>query len=156
MRLERSVVRGLKNVKSKRGFPIHPELMRLGFLKYVVALKETWPSPALPRVEASGSYHADGDVFDESCQEMRASTLPEAKGEGKVLHSFRHWCNKELKQAGGHAEIKKDILGHTNEDVIDDRYSDAMRLRVMAEALAPIFGGAYLKQWMARDVKFCE
>lgn len=41
-----------------------------------------------------------------------------------------------MKQAGVAAEIRKDILGHTNGDVNEGRYAEMARLRVMEDALS--------------------
>ena len=95
-----------------------------------------------------------GDVFDDSWQKIRAAALPRAKEEGKVLHSLRHWCNDEMKQAGTHAEIRKDILGHSNEGVNEGRYTNPARLRVMADALSTLpLPTAHLK---ARPIHLTE
>jgi integrase len=136
IRIEPNSVRGLKNPESKRRIPVHPELIRLGFLGYVAALKDIGHVLLFPELKAAAASTPMGDVFDESWQDMRLAALPSAKEDGKVLHSLRHWCNNEMKQAGVAAEIRKDILGHTNDDTNEGRYSDAARLRVMAEALA--------------------
>lgn len=134
--IEPNTVRNLKTVDSKRRVPIHPELLRLGFSEYVAALRKLGHELLFPELKAAASSTPMGDVFDDTWQAMRTAALPKAKEEGKVLHSLRHWCNNEMKQAGVHAEIRKDILGHTNDDVNEGRYSDAARLRVMGEALA--------------------
>ncbi|MGV1899319.1 DUF6538 domain-containing protein [Agrobacterium sp. 22-3674b3] len=136
IRIEPNINRGLKNPDSKRRIPIHPELIRLGFLEYVAALKSIGHALLFPELKAAAASTPLGDVFDEAWQDMRASALPSAKEEGKVLHSLRHWCNNEMKQTGIAAEIRKDILGHSNSDTNEGRYSSPARLRLMAEALA--------------------
>jgi len=138
IRIEPNFVRGLKNADSKRRVPIHPELIRLGFLEYVAALKDIGHVLLFPELRAAAPSTPMGDVFDEAWQDMRVAAIPSAKEDGKVLHSLRHWCNNEMKQVGVAAEIRKDILGHTNDDTNEGRYSDAARLRVMAEALAQL------------------
>lgn len=136
IRIEPNIIRGLKNPDSKRRVPIHPELIRLGFLEYVAAIKSIGHALLFPELKAAAASTPLGDVFDEAWQDMRAAALPLAKEEGKVLHSLRHWCNNEMKQAGIAAEIRKDILGHSNSDTNEGRYSSPARLRFMAEALA--------------------
>ncbi|MCA2378059.1 DUF6538 domain-containing protein [Agrobacterium sp. 22-211-1] len=138
IRIEPNFVRGLKNPESKRRIPIHPELIRLGFLEYVAALQGIGHVLLFPELKAAAASTPMGDVFDQSWQDMRITAIPSSKDDGKVLHSFRHWCNNEMKQAGVAAEIRKDILGHTNADTNEGRYSDAARLRLMAEALAQL------------------
>ena len=138
IRIEPNFVRGLKNADSKRRVPIHPELIRLGFLEYVAALKDIGHVLLFPELRAAAPSTPMGDVFDEAWQDMRVAAIPSAKEDGKVLHSLRHWCNNEMKQFGVAAEIRKDILGHTNAGTNEGRYSDAARLRVMAKALAQL------------------
>lgn len=125
--------RRLKNIQSQRQVPIHQELIRLGFITYVEALRrQGFLFPDLRR--GSGKTSA-GDVFDKSWQKIRAASLPNAKVENKVFHSFRHWCNNEMKQGGVPAEVRKDLLGHTNSGVNEGRYTEAARLGVMADAV---------------------
>jgi len=138
IRIEPNFVRGLKNPESKRRIPIHTELIRLGFLEYVAALKDIGHVLLFPELKAAAASTPMGDVFDEAWQDIRIAALPSAKEDGKVLHSLRHWCNNEMKQSEVAAEIRKDILGHTNADTNEGRYSDAARLRVMAKALAQL------------------
>jgi len=135
-RFENSVVRKLKNGQSRRRVPIHPELIRLGFLSYVETLRAAGHTLLFPELRAACADTPMGDVFDDSWQKMRAAALPAAKEEGKVLHSFRHWCNNEMKQASVHSEIRRDILGHSNGDVNEGRYTDSARLLVMADAMS--------------------
>ena len=138
IRIEKNAIRKLKNEQSKRRVPIHPELIRLGFLRYVEELRTLGHELLFPELKAACPTTPMGDVFDDSWQKIRAAALPQAKEEGKVLHSLRHWCNNEMKQAGVQAEIRKDILGHSNEGVNEGRYTDPARLRVMADALSTL------------------
>lgn len=135
-RIENNWIRKLKNPQSKRRTPIHPELVRLGFLEYVATMRNSGHQLLFPELRAANAATPMGDVFDDSWQRMRAAALPDAKEEGKVLHSLRHWCNNEMKQEGVLPEIRRDILGHSNEDMNEGRYTDPARLKVMARALS--------------------
>lgn len=135
IRIAKSVIRNLKTSASTRAIPIHPELIRLGFLDYVETLRQAGHHLLFPELRAVVESTPMGDVFDYEWQIMRDQALPKAKEEGKVFHSFRHWCNNEMKQAGVPSEIRKDILGHSNRDVNEGTYSDAARLRLMRDAL---------------------
>lgn len=108
-RIENNWIRKLKNPQSKRRTPIHPELVRLGFLEYVAALRNCGHQLLFPELRAANAATPMGDVFDDSWQRMRSAALPDAKEEGKVLHSLRHWCNNEMKQEGVLPEIRRDI-----------------------------------------------
>ena len=113
-----------------------PELIRLGFLDYVEALREAGHIYLFPELRAAAASTPMGDVFDNDWQKLRTAALPNAKEEGKVFHSFRHWLNNEMKQAGVAAEIRRDIIGHSNgADVNSGRYADAASLSLMSKAL---------------------
>lgn len=135
LRIETNAVRRVKNPQSKRRVPLHPELLRLGFADYVEELRQLGHTLLFPELRAAAEGTPMGDVFDDNWQKMREAALPTAKEERKVFHSLRHWCNNEMKQAGVAAEVRKDILGHTNGDVNEGRYAEMARLRVMADAL---------------------
>ncbi|MFA7413293.1 MAG: site-specific integrase [Rhizobium sp.] len=135
-RFENNRLRALKTPQSKRRVPIHPELIRLGFLDYVEALRDAGHELLFPELRAANGVTPMGDVFDDSWQKMRAVALPTAKEDGKVFHSLRHWCNNEMKQRGIRSEIRKDIIGHVNGDMNEGRYTDPAQLQVMAEAMA--------------------
>lgn len=136
LRIETSTVRRVKNAQSKRRVPLHPELLRLGFADYVTELRRLGHTLLFPELRAASQDTPMGDVFDDSWQAMRAAALPNAKEERKVFHSLRHWCNNEMKQAGVAAEVRKDILGHTNGDVNEGRYAEMARMRLMADAMS--------------------
>lgn len=136
IRLEDNAVRTTKSADAKRRVPIMPELIRLGFLDYVEALREAGHIYLFPELRAAAASTPMGDVFDNDWQKMRVAALPKAKEEGKVFHSFRHWLNNEMKQAGVAAEIRRDIIGHSNgADVNSGRYADAASLSLMSKAL---------------------
>ena len=128
-------VRRLKSKASKRHIPVHPELIRLGFLEYADALHKAGHVLLFPELRAVAEATPMGDVFNDDWQKMKELALPNAKEEGKVFHSFRHWCNNEMKQEGVGAEIRKDILGHVNKDVNEGTYSQIARLRLMEKSL---------------------
>jgi hypothetical protein len=80
-----------------------------------------------------------GDVFDNEWQKLRTAALPNAEDEGKVFHSFRHWLNNGMKQAGVSLEIRRDVIGHSNgADVNSGRYADAASLALMSKALETV------------------
>lgn len=139
LRLENSAIRDVKNEESKRRVPVHLELIRLGFLDYVDALRRAGHIYLFPELRAAAASTPMGDVFDNEWQKMRAAALPHAKEEGKVFNSIRHWCNNEMKQAKVTVEIRRDVIGHSNgADVNSGRYSDPASLALMSEALATL------------------
>jgi integrase len=62
-RVENNWIRKLKSVQSKRRIPIHPELVRLGFLEYVAALRNCGHQLLFPELRAANTATPMGDVF---------------------------------------------------------------------------------------------
>jgi integrase len=100
----------LKTKGSARTIPLHPELVRLGFVGFVEAARgrgDAWlfstVSPAKPSGVTSwtkwfGRYLADLGIA----------------GERKGLHSLRHNFADALRVGGVHdAELREAIMGHT-------------------------------------------
>ncbi|MCZ4290807.1 site-specific integrase [Hoeflea alexandrii] len=131
-------VRGLKTKASKRHVPLHTELIRLGFMDYVQLLRKTKHTLLFPELLAVAESTPMGDVFHDDWRKMKEAALPKAKEERKVFHSFRHWCNNEMKQAGVGSEIRKDILGHVNKDVNEGTYTEVAHLKLMQAALGKL------------------
>nr|WP_172727694.1 site-specific integrase [uncultured Acidovorax sp.] len=81
----------LKNLGSWRAVPMHPELIRLGFCKYVQSLLEGELFPHLPKAGKNGAGGQFGKWF---------GTFKSAKGftsPAKSFHSFRHLVATELR-----------------------------------------------------------
>lgn len=135
---KRNELRKLKTEVSERRVPIHAELLRLGFLDYVEAVRALGHKALFPELIAVAANTPLGDVFYDDWVQLRDAALPDARKEGKVFHSLRHWCNNEMKQALVFSEIRRDILGHANSDMNEGRYSSVARLKVMEEALAKL------------------
>lgn len=95
----------IKTESSKRRVPIHPELVRLGFLQYV---KEFDSGRLFPRVVSSvdkltapfskwwGNYARKHGITDKR----------------KVFHSFRHAAKDALREGGVEEQISDAITGH--------------------------------------------
>lgn len=135
---KRNELRKLKTEVSDRRVPIHPELLRLGLLDYVNSVRALGYKALFPELIAGAATTPLGDVFYDDWVKIRDAALPHAREEGKVFHSLRHWCNNEMKQAQVYSEIRRDILGHSNSDMNEGRYSSIARLKVMEEALAKL------------------
>lgn len=138
IRIEENKLRGVKNQQSKRRVPLHPELIRLGFLNYVTAIINAGHDVLFPDLLTETGATPMGDVFDDQWQKMRALALPLAKEEGKVLHSLRHWCNDAMKQKLVSSEIRRDILGHGTGDMNEGRYANPAMIAVMSTALSAL------------------
>lgn len=85
----------LKNKPSFRRIPLHPELIRLGFVEYVQAMKQAGHRRLFPVVPVSEINNAGGALSS------WFSTIKSAAGWGKArtFHSFRHNVETVLKKA---------------------------------------------------------
>lgn len=122
----------VKNAHSVRDVPIHPELVRLGFVDYWRAIAEhgagpLWP--ALPRTELNGA----GGKISQWFGKYKA-----AKGFGPdlVFHSFRHTVETELRALRTPKYLIDAITGHAGKTVADD-YAHTT-VGTLREALDPL------------------
>lgn len=101
----------LKNKSSKRKVPIHPKLVELGFLDFVLERQKTNETMLFGNI----SKMKDKNLGDKPS--LYANNLIKNSGivsKLKVFHSFRHTFKKQLKDAGVAVEIQDKLCGHEN------------------------------------------
>ncbi|MFK5599172.1 DUF6538 domain-containing protein [Methylobacterium sp. HMF5984] len=129
--IRRNQTRRIKNDQSVRYIALHPEILRLGFMDYVRAIKNLGYQLVFPDLKSPNSKAPLGDrLYDEFLEGMKIA-VPDAAARKKVIHSFRHALGNNLKQARVHTEIRADILGHGGKGETDERYCDPIALRSM-------------------------
>jgi len=121
----------IKNSASQRVIPIHPELIKAGFLKYVEQSRgvheRLWPALAKRR---DGYAHDFGKWF----QKLNRTRITEEPR--KVFHSLRHSFIDTLKQAGVPEALISEMVGHSNEKSMTmGRYGKRYQPRVLLEAM---------------------
>ena len=129
------IVKTLKNENSRRLVPIHPIVLRLGFLKYVERQKSEgkavlFESRSLDRCSfkpLAGPYYSK--LF-QSFNRQYVTDDPK-----KVFHSLRHLVHNELKQAGVSSEVYHSITGHTPQQEMDVVYTEDYKLSIKYNAL---------------------
>lgn len=112
--------KSLKSKNAKRLVPIHPELIRLGLLRYVDELrlrKEAHLFPELSRGRRDGPAHAASNWF----QKFRAAVGLTEK-QVTVFHSFRHLFITRLLDAGVSPHLVAPIVGHEAELITGQVY----------------------------------
>jgi integrase len=110
---------GLKTASSKRNLPIHSELLRLGFLDYVRAMRDEGETLLFPELyPAGGTKRAVGDVFYKIWWIYIRPFVPDLK-RGQAMHAARHSVSDALKQAGVDLESRNDVLGHSQKKLGD-------------------------------------
>ncbi|SFP07651.1 tyrosine-type recombinase/integrase [Qipengyuania nanhaisediminis] len=130
----------IKCKSSKRKIPLHEELFRLGFLKYVAALRAAGETLLFAEMyPSSGTKRKIGDVFYKNWWIYLRPFVPDLK-RGQAMHAARHSCSDALKQAGITLEKRNDFLGQSQKALGEGaaRYSEPLALKGMKEMLTDI------------------
>jgi integrase len=133
----------VKNSASQRVIPIHPELIKAGFLKYVERSRSIherlWPALTKRR---DGYAHDFGKWYQRI---NRASVTEEPR---KVFHSLRHSFVDFFKQAGTPEAIIAEMVGHSNEKSMTmGRYGKRYQPRVLLDTLVLLNYGIKVPVW---------
>lgn len=120
----------VKNSNSVRLIAICDELQRLGFIKYVEAIKAAGHLAIFPELLAEREETKKGDVFYRIWWIYIAPLLTGLK-RGQAMHAARHSFDTELKELEIFPEHRADALGHGGgtEQGETRRYSKAARLK---------------------------
>jgi integrase len=121
----------LKNAASERIIPVHPTLVRLGFLEYVVELRRQEET----RLWGKLTKKRDGYSQDFGKWYQRFNRNNVTENPKRVFHSFRHSLADRLKQAGVQEALIAEILGHSHDSVTMTRYGKRYEPKVLLEAL---------------------
>ncbi|MCA1337480.1 site-specific integrase [Pseudooceanicola marinus] len=108
----------LKTDAANRKVPLHPDLIRLGFLDFVAERQSG------KRLFSDFSYSKNGGYGRNLGRWSNETFLPKLgiKEPGLVFHSFRHTVATNLNQADVPEPIIKSILGHAQEGVTQEVY----------------------------------
>lgn len=118
----------LKNANSVRLIALAKELLRLGFIKYVDAIRAAGHDAVFPDLLAERDGTKKGDVFYRIWWIRIAPHLTGLK-RGQALHAARHSFDTELKELEVFPEDREDALGHAGNHGESRRYSKAARLK---------------------------
>jgi len=122
----------LKTKSSRRNVPIHPELVRAGFLEYVHRQRQEGHERLFPELRATsyGSLTAAWSKFwGRHARELGVTD------KRKTYHSFRHAFKDACRRAGIAEEVHDALTGHSNGGV-GRSYGQGVPLTVKAEAMA--------------------
>ncbi len=119
----------LKNEQSCRSIPIHPELIRLGFLAYVEAVAALGCDLVFPELQAARDDVPLGDQLYDEWRPALNAAVPGASEAGVVFHSLRHYGNHALIAAKVQLEWRQDILGHGGRSEAEERYRSEADLK---------------------------
>ncbi len=122
----------LKNANSRRTVPVHPELVRLGLLEHVTALRKRGSKRLFPELPMSrdGFGHEASKAF---------SRFRNKLGLKDSFHSLRHSVATKLREADVSKEDIGDLLGHSRgEGQTASRYMKAASAKRLHEALSKL------------------
>jgi integrase len=100
-------LRRLKNGPAKRYLPIHPELIRLGFLDYVAQQRAASEEQLFPEAKADSRGHCGDHVTDWFSRLLDARGLTDSK---LTLHSLRHTFEDAMRHAGIFGSLEGAVL----------------------------------------------
>jgi len=120
------VGRSLKTETSVRAVPIHPELVRIGFIEFVDHVRSSGGQSArlFPKLQ-QGSKGGFGEAFSKWFGRYKRSLGID--NEKSVFHSFRHGFKDALRGAGVNEDVNDALTGHGGGNAVARGYgSDDM------------------------------
>jgi integrase len=133
-----SAERGLKNENADRVVPLHPEMIRCGFLEYAESIATTPNDPLFPDIEPQGADRKRGPRITRWFVNYRRSIG--LYRTGVAMHAFRHTANTRLRdRINGYQQERhvSYILGHSRGGGEGrERYDKGPGLKAAAKTLA--------------------
>lgn len=128
--------KSVKTDDSERVVPVHPELIRLGFLSYVEERRkvdgaDAWLFPSVSPDCGRAGVPAFSQWFG---RYLRAAGVTD---KAKVFHSFRHTVKDALRRGRADHEMREALIGHAQASSVSWGYgANAMLSRFGAGALS--------------------
>lgn len=139
IREDGSVKKALKNQTATRTLPIHPELVRLGFLKFVSRQKGKKSTKLFPDLPI-GKKGTAVDPFQKWWGRFLTDVgVKKGPRDGKSFHSFRHTVRQSLREAKIDREVVAALGGwKLRSDDMVGHYGGAFELRRLMEDISKI------------------
>ncbi len=120
---------GLKNDHSVRPVPLHSELLRLGFLKFVRECRRRGYRELFPELRPTNAVQNYGDVYGKI-------VWPHLKSWGGLTteattHGTRHRFSTSLKAKKVFSEFRRDLMGQAGLNIAEERYSENSGLETL-------------------------
>ncbi len=123
---------GEKRGARNRKLPIHDELIRLGFLDYVEAIRAEGHSALFPELYINVEKRGGAHFYERASQHMVAyicANLPlptNPAGKGPDIHSIRSLGSSFYEVDGVNEIMRADVMGHAREGTNAKHYSKRM------------------------------
>lgn len=118
----------LKTYSSRRNMPIHPKLLKLGFLEYIKQQQDK----IFPALKPDSHKSLTGN-FSKWWGRYARDTIG-ITDKRKVFHSFRHTFKDACRNSGIHQEIHDTFTGHTGNNV-GSAYGTGASLKQLARQI---------------------
>jgi integrase len=132
--LDREAGKRVKNKSSRRSLPLHPELLRCGFVAYVDERRRKGDVRLFPDLRAAVSGQVTGNWSKWWGRYLDGLGISDPR---KVFHSFRHTFKRACRTARIEEELHDALTGHTSASV-GREYGSGVPLEVLAEAIAKV------------------
>src|SRR5258708_2986823 len=118
-----------KNGQSKRNIVIHPELIRLGFLRYVALVRSLGYELVFPDLFSPTTKSPLGNRYYKIFKPVLVTAGITEEGLGS--HALRHAFGAILKKKYVREELRADLLGHSGKSETSERYCEATEIAAM-------------------------
>lgn len=139
---------GEKRIARRRKVPLHDEILRLGFLEYVAAVRAEGHTALFPELYLFDSKRGGAQFYDRAWRYMiqwiidRMEVEVTDKGKGPDIHSIRALGSSFYEVDGVNEIMRADIMGHARSGTNAKHYSKRIKTEglevVLRERLALI------------------
>lgn len=128
--------RRLKTANARRMMPVHPELVRMGFLGFVEGQRKADHQQLFPG-EAANARGQWGDGFGDWFNRLLKARKVDGRRLG--LHSFRHGFQDRLREADLHGTaIGQELAGRSKGGDVSNNYGSGFSTAKLAEAIGRV------------------
>lgn len=149
--------RAIKTVSSRRLVPVHPELVRLGLLRYRQGLLNAKPeggdeASMWPDIKAADPFYRSAPWSKWFGRFLRQEAG--VADRSLVFHSFRHSFKRMARDAGLSEETHDALTGHVGGGGIGRAYGGGFGLKALADAMGRIAAPVAVKavpEWQPKE-----
>jgi integrase len=129
LHIAKNKFRRIKNSQSKRNIVIHPELIRLGFLRYVALIRSLGYELVFPDLFSPTTKSPLGNRYYKLFKPVLVTAGITEEGLGS--HALRHAFGAILKKRDVREELRADLLGHRGKSEASERYCEPTEIAAM-------------------------
>jgi integrase len=131
LHIAKNKFRRIKNGQSRRNIVIHPELVRLGFLRYVALIRSLGYELVFPDLFSPTTKSPLGNRYYKIFKPVLVTAGITEEGLGS--HALRHAFGAILKKKHVREELRADLLGHSGKSETSERYCEATEIAAMCK-----------------------